>query len=251
GQGPLEFTTPKVSRTGDGNLFIYDLNSARQGIVSMIDKSFALQMLKSSKSKMVTSSLMVTPDKRVILQPGEDIPLAVEMDSNVFRFGNRPIELSSKITNGLSCFQGVLFYHPDRNLLVYVMNSFPAFFFYKLTKDGTFELHKEVIEDFDYEIVDDKLVFLTSKGQVDVTATKDYIIKIERDKEYDKTTATGGDFTKLPQTLFLYSYEGELQKIVNMKTPLLRVAGDFSDNMIYAINADPEFKLIRINLDSL
>ncbi|MGL4806787.1 MAG: hypothetical protein ACRC26_10630, partial [Bacteroidales bacterium] len=132
-------------------------------------------------------------------------------------------------------------------------NRFPSFSFYKLSKKGTFELQSEVVPSINYEIVNNELVFPKDMhgGGPGITATKDYIVKIERDPEQDKSTATGGDFTKLPQTLFLYSYEGELQKIVNMKTPLLRVGGDFSDNMIYAINVDPEFKLIRINLDSL
>ncbi len=253
GQGPMEFTTPKVSRTGDGNLFIYDLNSARQGIVSMVDKSFDLRMLKPSKAKIINNKLMITPEKIVALQPDEDIPLALEINEDVLRFGKRPLSLPSTITNGYSCFQGVLLYSPDRQLLIYSTIDFPSFSFYKLRKDGLFELEKEVIGDFDFDVVNDKLVFSedTPKGPVNTTATKDYIVRIERDTKYDKTTAMGRDLTKLPQTLFLYSYEGELQKIVNMKTPLLRVGGDFSDNMIYAINADPEFNLIRINLDDL
>lgn len=253
GQGPMEFTTPKVSRTGDGNLFIYDLNSTRQGVVSIVDGSFDLRMLKPSKTKMINSKLMITPEKIIVLQPNEDIPLALETSEDVLRFGKRPLNIPSIITNGYDCFQGVLLYSPDRKLLIYATIDFPSFSLYELAKDGSFKLQKEVTGGVDFDIVNDELVFSEDlpEAPVNTTATKDYIVKIERDKKYDKSKSTGGDFSKLPQTLFLYSYEGELQKIVNMKTPLLRVGGDFSDNMIYAINVDPEFKLIRINLDDL
>ncbi len=253
GPGHKEFTTPIVSRSVDGNLLICDLNSAKQGVILMNTDSLDLTMKGASKTESFTDKIMITPEKVVVLQPNESQPLAIETDNSVVRFGKQPLSLSTEITNNYDCFQGAIFFNPQRNLLVYSTNRFPSFSFYKLSKKGTFELQDEVVPNINYEIVNNELVFPEDihGGGPDITATKDYIIKIERDKKYDKTTAKGRDFTKLPQTLFLYSYEGELQKIVNMKTPLLRVAGDFSDNMIYAINADPEFKLIRINLDSL
>ena len=253
GQGPMEFTTPNISAVKDGNMFIWDSNSDRQGIFSIVDRSFELQMLPPSKSKMATEKVMITPDKIVVLQPEEEMPLALETSEGLIRFGKQPLPINQKISNSYSQFQGFLSFCPKKNLLLYSTLYYPALTSYKLRKNGLPELENEQSKGIDYQIADDKLIIsdASARSAVGFTVTKDYIIKIERDKEYDKTNATGGDFTKLPQTLFLYSYEGELQKIVNMKTPLLRVAGDFSDNMIYAINADPEFKLIRINLDSL
>ncbi|MGL4780752.1 MAG: hypothetical protein ACRCXN_07975 [Bacteroidales bacterium] len=252
GQGPMEFTTPNISPVKDGNIFIWDSNSARQGIISIAGQSLQLQMLPPSKSKTATEKIMIAPDKIVLLEPEEDMPLALETSEGLMRFGKQPLPITQKISNGFSQFQGFLSFCPQKNMLLYSTLYYPAFSSYKLKKNGAFELENEENKDIDFEIANDKLVIsdASARSAVGSTTTKDYIVRIERDTQNDKTRVSSGDFSKLPQTLFLYSHEGKLQKIVNIKTPLLRVGGDFSDNTVYAINADPEFKLIRINLDN-
>jgi hypothetical protein len=75
--------------------------------------------------------------------------------------------------------------------------------------------------------------------------TKDFIVTIQRDYEDDPTdeSKVGRDIGKLPQTLFVYDYDGNLLKTINYSVPIGRIAGDIKTNTIYAIYADPDFKL--------
>ena len=75
--------------------------------------------------------------------------------------------------------------------------------------------------------------------------TKDFIVAIQRDYENDRTSETAvlKDLSLLPQTLFVYDYDGKLHKIINFKVPITSIAGDIKTNTIYAIYADPDFRL--------
>lgn len=84
----------------------------------------------------------------------------------------------------------------------------------------------------------------------ELALTKDYIVTLQRDYLNDPTdeTTVGRDFTKLPQTLFLYDYKSNLKKIIHLQMPILRIAADSKSNTVYAITVNPDFMLVKCEL---
>ena len=85
---------------------------------------------------------------------------------------------------------------------------------------------------------------------MDMTLSKDYVITIQRDYENDKTdeSSVGMDFNKLPKTLFLYDYSGNLKRIVDVGIPVFRVGSNTKDNTVYALGVNPDFMIVKIEL---
>lgn len=54
--------------------------------------------------------------------------------------------------------------------------------------------------------------------------------------------------SKCPHTVFLYDYDGNLVKIVDLGIPVMRIAADCQDNVLYAIGADPDYILVKYEL---
>lgn len=89
-----------------------------------------------------------------------------------------------------------------------------------------------------------------------IALTKDYIVTVERDKETQEVSfETDSDspakrrFTKTPQTLFVYDYNYELQKIIHTQLPMFRIASDGSSNEIYFIAAHPDFCIAKCSIE--
>ena len=80
--------------------------------------------------------------------------------------------------------------------------------------------------------------------------SKDYIIALQRDYTVDDMDErkVGRDVSKCPRTVFLYDYDGNLRKIVDLGIPVMRIAADHRSNVLYAIGADPEYLLVKFEL---
>lgn len=88
------------------------------------------------------------------------------------------------------------------------------------------------------------------RGPKEVVFTKDYIVTIERDRTMDTTdeSKVGRNFNMNAQTLFLYDYHSNLQKIVHTGMPLIRIAATSRENVVYAMVVNPEFCLVKIEI---
>jgi hypothetical protein len=142
-------------------------------------------------------------------------------------------------------FPSAILYNPDRKLLVTGCKAVNYFGCYK--KDGnSFRLLWENREEYTYSDNNNRVVFDRSrKGIYEMALTKDFIVTLQRDYKNDPTDElqVGRDVGKLPQTLFVYDYNGKLLKINNYNVPIVRIVGDIKTNTVYAIYADPDFKL--------
>ena len=123
-------------------------------------------------------------------------------------------------------------------------------------KDFNFSLLNEVIEDYFYNRIDDN--YLTAdpnkKGIRGLTLSKDFIILQKRDYKSDNTNENEvnlNSFDKLPKTVFLYDYKGNLKHIVNLEKPILRIAANINDNMLYIITTNPEYIIMKYDLDEV
>lgn len=81
----------------------------------------------------------------------------------------------------------------------------------------------------------------------EVTATKDYFVAA-RHREFKNDIDITTGWTKRPQTLYLYDYDLNLKKIVDIGMPIVRITGNENTNTVYAIVINPEFSIVKIEL---
>ena len=122
------------------------------------------------------------------------------------------------------------------------------------TKNGkSFKLQTEVKGKFDYSVSSGgelKRSRDSKEGPKELTLTLDYIVTVDRDPSIDQTDdrEVGRDSMKLPYTIFIYDYEGNLLKIANLGFPILRIAADTKNNTLYAIVVMDDYVLVKYEL---
>lgn len=256
GEGPQEFNMPVVSYTCSSYIQIHDMNKNLQAILKInkqINDSISVSVVwDNKKENNYTRCLQLNDTTSIYFSPEWNKPFKVDYCKNVISTGEYP--LKDKITNSFDMYQGEIIYNSKYNLLLYYTYSFPYMAMYKY-KDGQMLLEWEEAE-LDYSIEDGALVLGkdTRKGINAAAFTKDFIIGLQRDEliegEYPKSSS-GRDMNQLPQSFFVYDYKSQLIRIINMKLPILRLAGDVNTNNIYAIIANPEFSIIRLSIDEM
>lgn len=252
GEGPQEFLTPDVILTGKETLFVYDQNSDKTALLS-IDKAVRKEnpFLESGKKNLkgITRGLSIHTNEYIFLEPGSKTPFVLEKN-NIRKtvFGKQPVE--SNIENGYDVFQGVIAYSPAKEKIVYTTFRFPYMAVYKKCGDS-FCLEKESLRNTNYNIKDNKFFYKEQeRGAKEMCLLKDYIVTLERDRTIDSTdeNKVGRDFSKLPHTIFLYDYDLNLKKIINLGMPILRLASSPSANTLYTIGVNPDFVLMKYEL---
>lgn len=252
GEGPHEFLTPNLTLAGEDKLFVYDYNSKKTALLS-IEKIIRDEnpLLESGSRDMggITQVLVISKNELVFFSPADKLPFVLEKNGSKVPFGKLPVE--EEVRNGYDVFQGMLIYHPDKKKLFYSTYGFPYMAIYKQS-GNSFSLERENFRNTKYNIIDeDKFIYKEQeKGARGIALLKDYIVTLERDRTVDETddNKVGRDFMKLPQTVFLYDYDLNLRKIINLGMPVLRLASDPSSNTLFTIGVNPDFVLMEYEL---
>lgn len=250
GQGPDEFVTPSIAVLPKDELFIYDLNSERTGILSIpvsLENVEAFEHGKMERTN-ITNFLFLNSDESITFSPSEQPPFSFIRNKNSLSFGKLPVE--GDITEPYHHFQGKIAYNPKKKQLVYSAFSLPYFTIYS-KKKNSFEQIKEVLLSDEYEIKNGIFSYHGARGGAkELALTSKYIVTLERDREFDDTDErkVGRDFTKLSHTVFLYDYDLQLKKIINLGAPILRLTADVGTNTLYAIIVNPDFMLVKCEL---
>lgn len=250
GQGPKEFTTPMLSHiVKDRCLRVEDANTSRRALFSIDSllqgKDYYIELPKAEGFKGAELE-----ENMYFRNAPDSIPYYFELtvNDNTVYFGNYPIE------NERFHVGGNIAYDPVKGHLVYATWDFPYMALYQKEKNS-FKLLHERKKKPEYHVADGKL-FLENRekvGAFSVILLKDYIVTLERDYQTDNTNemTVGRDFTKCPQTIFLYDYELNLKKIVNLRMPIVRITGSATNNMVYAMVVNPEFTLVKCDVGEL
>jgi hypothetical protein len=253
GNGPDELITPDISVYPDDKIVAFDFNANKKFILSI---DYALQqtndILQQQTGNYATTTRIITlkEDEYISLIPSENKPFLFlnEKTGQSYSFGSLPVDKT--INNSYDVFQGSLVWNPAKGCLVYSTFRFPYMAVYK-EKDGLFEIENTCMPTMDYQIIDEKFIYNDSRqGIQELALTSEYIVTIQRDRTVDQTDdrTVGRDFSKLPHTVFLYDYELQLHKIVDLGIPLLRLAADPLSNTIYAIGVNPDFVLMKFEI---
>lgn len=246
GQGPNEYISPMVNDIIWNNcLYVSDANGNTNGYFSIdkfaeIGDAFIERTIEDSliRSKGYNTRL---EDKLYIGFNNNNEDKAYTLYSNGVEKKFGEYILPDKKQN----FGSYIAYNPDKKLLVTGAMDVNYFSCYK-KDDDNFKLIWENRKEYIYSEDNNRIIFDNSrKGIYGMAITKDFIVTLQRDYENDPTdeSQVGRDFEKLPQTLFVYDYDGNLLKIINYNVPIGRIAGDIKTNMVYALYVDPDFKL--------
>lgn len=250
GNGPEEFVTPDFFVSSNNEIIVYDMNNDKMSVYSIDSINRGKKALVSfykQKTKGFTRIIETESKQLIYFNPNNKKPFQTEKGDI---FGEYPFNEKEEVQNNYNILQGNIAYNPDRKLFVYSTISFPYMAIYKKNKDK-FDLIREYKEDISYSISEGKLILNKKKmGMMEITLTKDFIVALQRDYRYDQTdeTKVGRDFNKLPHTLFVYDYKSNLKKIIDLKLPILRIASDSKNNMVYAITLNPDFMLVKFEL---
>lgn len=253
GQGPEEFNTPVISKTYDDRIFVFDLNTRHQAYycLDMIDNPQKIYLKHTDNHQQkITGKIQIDENKFVVLQPSENQMFKFIWENDSIEFGESVIA-EKAVSNLYDINQGVMHYNNEEKKLVFASFLFPFIDIYNLESNIVTSVFRNQIKGDLYSRSGDLIKKDTKKtGNMDITLSKDYVITIQRDYENDKTdeSSVGMDFNKLPKTLFLYDYSGNLKRIVDVGIPVFRVGSNTKDNTVYAIGVNPDFMIVKIEL---
>lgn len=255
GRGPKEFITPQSIKSTGNKVFTFDLNQDKQAYYSIDSLLMGKDPFISHPLHSINNCLnivQITKNEFISLQPENEYPFQwIHADSSVSFFGKNLIK--EKLNDYFTCRQGYLKYNPDKKALIYCANHFPYIALYE-KKDSTFLLKWEKTSPKrSYEVENGKIHFLDNQEIPNGMAiTKDYIIVLQQDEDakLPPIKRTGGirDFSKVPNTIFVYDYEANLKKIIKMDMPILRIEGDNNSNTLYAIGIDLDFCILTYEI---
>lgn len=252
GMGPKEFVRPMLSLSPRNGLYLNDLEKGLQALAQIDNDPDSLRVHYQSfgKEELVTSLLHISDDDVLYFKPDKSEPFELCVDGIKYQAGRWPIQ--EDIINGFDVFQGALGYNSQNSCLVYSTYSFPYTAVYRL-QNGKISLLKEMKTDIDYSVVQNELKLGkgNSKGLTELALTKENIVMLQRDIEVEgelPKPKSPRDISTLPRSLFVYDYDLNLKKIINMPFPLLRLCGDANSDCVYAVAINPEYMIIKIDL---
>lgn len=251
GQGPDEFVTPSVFLHPNNCLFVYDLNRNKQflySIDSVVHRRPEIIKKEKEEFKNINRILFTDEETFISFDSSAEVPFTIRRGDQHVSFGEQAIK--GKINDGFSHFQGEMRYNPVKECFIYTTFKFPYLAVYEKQKEK-FRLAKEALLTDEYEVDNGNFSYKGERrGASGLALTSDYIVTLERDRKFDTTDESkiGRDFSKLSHTVFLYDYDLQLRKIVDLGMPILRIAAEPETNQLYAIGVNPDFVLIKCDL---
>ena len=258
GQGSKEFVHPIISKSCDNCVLVSDFGTKHQAYFSierfLAGEDYYIPVPNSVKINPKDNFRLIEFERGqfITLQPHSEKLLEHWNRPYFYSFGKFPIPESLRKDDRLNYFQGSIAFNPDLKKLIYTSYRFPYMAIY--TKSGkSFKLQTEVKGKFDYSVSSGgelKLSRAFKSGPKELTLTLDYIVTVDRDPSIDQTDdrEVGRDSMKLPYTIFIYDYEGNLLKIANLGFPILRIAADTKNNTLYAIVVMDDYVLVKYEL---
>ena len=249
GNGPKEFVTPWCGYSANDTLTIIDLNAQKKvefdvndlcmGVINVEPISFphnnAIQLARIGINKYIAGTFE------------DEYPFCLIKDNKVVhKFGRYPI--STKIANTFDAFQGTILFNEERGLIGYATFSTPYLALYKLEEENPNLLWESEFAPMRYTISDQQLNWDNDQpvGIHEFAFTKDYIACLV--KEMELRNSAGRSEEQMPQTIYLYNYDGILIKILELDYPSIRLCSDASSNDIYLISLNQEYCLSKIEL---
>lgn len=250
GEGPREFITGGINGSYiDNRFFAMDVNGKTRGFLSIDSLAQGKDpFMPLTEQEETSRPNMPEYAKNLYIsrtENGEQYYFKAILHDQSIEFGNYPIP---QVKEHLG---GELVYNQEREVLASACFKFPYLALYK-NNGTTFSLAWEYKSDgSEYEVRNDQIIFDRKVGGIfELCMSKDYIIALQRDRTKDDTdeSTVGRNASKCPHTVFLYDYDGNLVKIVDLGMPVMRIAAESRDNTLYAIGVNPDYVLVKYDL---
>lgn len=253
GQGPEEFNTPVISKAYNNSIFVFDLNTNHQALYSLDSIATGQKpylKYNDNQDELITEKIQISENQFVVVQPSKEHKLKLITERDIVEFGHSMID-DKDASNLYDINQGRVQYNESNNKLVFSSYLFPYLEIYDIKNNkADLSFHSKIDKSLYTKSGDEIRANKSRNGNMSMSLSKDYIITIQRDYESDNTdeSTVGMDFYKLPRTLFLYDYDGNLKRIVDVGIPIFRIASSIENNDVYAIGVNPEFTIIKVEL---
>lgn len=248
GKGNGEFITPDIVNYTKDCIVVRDLNRDNTVI-------YSTQLLDTIETKIKHTTMGVTnlaymDDNKYITTNSSDSGGMFKLfldNKSIYEFGDFPY--GNEFINKHSINQGRIFYNRETKQIIYSSFSIPYFAVYQY--DGQFTKKTDkLLGDVSYSKKDKKFEIedMTESPITEYTITRNYIVGIQRTKEDEANLPPKkrgeNSLSRLPQTLFIYDYDLNLLKILDLHMPILRVAGDIYNDNLYMIGIkDGEYNI--------
>jgi hypothetical protein len=139
-------------------------------------------------------------------------------------------------------------YHPTKQIFVYASNQNPYLAVYK-RKDKSFSFAWEYqISQPHYSLHDHAIHWESEQpcGIMGLCFCKDYIVCLLNELKMREVKRR--DIATAPKAIYLFDYDGELIKILDLPVPSIRVASAIDSNVIYVVGLEPDFNIAKYDL---
>lgn len=249
GEGPSEFITGGIGTNCINNrFFASDANGNTNGFLS-IDSLIAggNPFIPLSEEEEKVRPHMTELQQGVfigITEDGEERYFRANIRGRETAFGVYPIkEVRQHLGNTLA-------YDSVSGMLACCSFSVPYLALYQKENDA-FKFRWEIEPEIGYEISRGRIVTDDRIGGVfGLSLCKDYIVSLHRDWENEplEKPVRGRDERLLPHLAYLYDYNANLVKVVDLGVPVVRIASDRRNNVLYALALNPDYMLLKYEL---
>lgn len=240
GRGPEEFVSPSIGNAYGNKVVVYDQNLPKVAFYSadsLLMGRNPVQMLPDRGLAKNHCTYFAEIDSAVYagVFPGDVQLLQVwTPDGRSFPFGKLP--LLDSIANGYNVFQGMLQYNPEKKCLLYANYRFPYMALYQRQADDSFVLAKERTEKFAHTIKKQKLRLGKEVEGFRVCMTKNYIVVRTKESQGDTKPTSGVlDMSRMPRKLYLYDYDLNLKKVLDLDMQVIYMAGTLASDKFYIV----------------
>ncbi|MCE2617666.1 hypothetical protein [Phocaeicola oris] len=256
GDGPEDFPTPDVNLLYNNDILVSDLNEPKECVMhldSLHKGKIVATTFSQSKNNLYrerTKFVSVEKNTNIHFCPRLQHPFVIESEEGMDSVGNHCIDLD--IDNRYDVFQGNMVYNDKRKILAYSAHKTPYICLYKYSNHQLTKLLEQK-EKAEYNITDHQLKFKkgAKRGDSDLALSENYIIRLFHDIPVEGKDPTSSNPKYRPRSLYICDYDLNPVKIINFDFPLLRIAACAKDDMIYAVAVNPEFDIIKIDLNKI
>ncbi|NDV66548.1 hypothetical protein [Bacteroides sp. 224] len=245
-----EMITPRITKGNDRELLIYDLNSTKvlyfhlDSVLNGNNTPFNIVYIDENSG--YYNLLLMNKDSYLMLGENSSKPFVFFENGEKTFMGHYPIEISDAIDKG-SVLDGALFYNLYNHSLLYTLREMSYLSLYEYDNGIIKQKWEKTFCKVNCKISRNRLRAAKPAKYTPstITLTKDYIVTVEQDslnvKKYPKKKEEIRKFSKAPNTLFVYDYDMNLLKIVDVDLPILRLASEGNNNEVFFIGVNPEF----------
>ncbi|MDR3094917.1 MAG: hypothetical protein LBU62_09810 [Bacteroidales bacterium] len=249
GKGQNECLSPDFMNYFQDHLVLYDFELNKKALIP-------IDSLIHSKNNPVHLTSVPVSNIHSLIQTGDDEYVAADYlqplpfhlirgEQTTATFGKNPVD------EDVNTFtQGQMSYHPLRKIFVYTDNRNPYIALYK--RDGTsFSFEWECqIKTPHYRVYDNAIHWEREQpsGIMDATFSKDYIVCLLNELKIREVN--GREIDTAPKAIYLFDYDGQLVKILDLPVPAIRIASAIDSNVIYIVELEPDYDIVKCDLSS-